>query len=75
MSQRRSSVIQGNITRVALPIGTDPYLVFRVVDRNMVPNSMSAPISSVEMATGQKINYRTDILQTTRPYSSQEQYG
>ena len=40
-----------------------PYLVFHVVDcRNMVPNSMSAPLSPVEMVTGQKINYRTDIL-------------
>ena len=40
-----------------------PYLVFHVVDvRNMVPNAMSAPLSPVEMVTGQKINYRTDIL-------------
>ena len=38
-----------------------PYLIFHVVDcRNMVPNAMS--LSPVEMVTGQKIKYRTDIL-------------
>jgi hypothetical protein len=40
-----------------------PYLAFHAVDtRNFIPNAMSAPLCPMEMVTGQRINYRTDIL-------------
>ena len=64
MRRVREAIRSGRIElEFRLPRFMAPYLMFHVVEcMNFVPNARSAPLSPLEMVTGEKVNFRTDLL-------------